>query len=145
MVYNNLAQAYEAEFSALTEKSPLANGVFELDTDLNDPLVTGYICYVADIPTGIAAIYNSSPSENEVAEFYIVPFYRKAKLGTQFAHTLWRLRVGHWTIKQIEGAQYATKFWLSAIADFPGRNLIEDDYEDEYWGRVTRQQFIIEG
>ncbi|MCF2860340.1 hypothetical protein L1286_22930 [Pseudoalteromonas sp. SMS1] len=141
-VYNNLAQAYEAEFSTLTEKSPLASGLFELDTDLSNPMVTGYICYVQGIPAGIAAVLRFSPDEHEVAEFYIVPLYRKAKLGTQFSHALWHLMPGRWIIKQIAGAHYATKFWLSAIADLPGKNLIEDHYEDKYWGRVTRQRFL---
>ncbi|KZN50187.1 hypothetical protein [Pseudoalteromonas luteoviolacea] len=141
-VYNNLAQAYEAEFSRLTAKKPLANGVFELDTNLDDAQVTGFICYKSGTPAGIAAVYSEALHDNEIAEFYIVPFFRKAELGTQFAHMLWQQRPGLWTIKQIAGAQYATRFWLSAIKYLPGENLIEDQYEDEYWGKVTRQRFV---
>ncbi|KZN65368.1 hypothetical protein [Pseudoalteromonas luteoviolacea] len=141
-VYNNLAQAYEAEFSGLTAKQPLSNGMFELDTNLDDAKVTGFICYKSGSPAGIAAVYSEALDDNEVAEFYIVPFFRKTKLGTQFAHLLFQQRPGLWTIKQIAGAQYATRFWLSAIADLPGESVREDQYEDEYWGTVTRQRFV---
>ncbi|OCQ18446.1 hypothetical protein A7985_23620 [Pseudoalteromonas luteoviolacea] len=144
-IYNNLAQAYEAEFSKLTQKQPLENGVFELDTNLDEAHVTGFICYVSGIPAGIAAVCSNASDDNEIAEFYIVPFYRKAKLGTQFAHALWHQRPGQWTIKQIAGANYATYFWLNAIDDLPCENLIEDQYEDDYWGIVTRQRFVCKG
>ncbi|KZN49941.1 GNAT family N-acetyltransferase [Pseudoalteromonas luteoviolacea] len=140
-IYLNLAQAYEAEFSKLTEKKPLADGMFELDTDIADSNVSAFICYESGIPAGFAAIYSEFAECYEVAEFYIVPVFRKAKLGTQFAHTLWQRLPGNWTIKQITGADYATEFWRSAITMLPGLDLIEDKYEDEYWGEVTRQRF----
>ena len=35
-VYNNLAQGYEAEFSAITGKKPDACGIFRLDTRIGD-------------------------------------------------------------------------------------------------------------
>ncbi|ESP91653.1 GNAT family N-acetyltransferase [Pseudoalteromonas luteoviolacea] len=140
-VYYNLAQAYEAEFSKLTEKVPRQDGMFELDTDIAQEQVSAFVCYVSGVPAGIAAIYMHSDKDMEIAEFYIVPVFRKAKLGTQFAHALWAMYPGSWTIKQIAGAGYATEFWRSAILKLPGLDLIEDEYVDPYWGKVTRQRF----
>lgn len=141
-VYFNLAQAYEAEFSKLTEKMPLPNGMFELDTDIADENVAAFICIESGTPAGIAAVYCGPDGNYEVAEFYIVPVFRKAKLGTHFAHALWRYFPGDWTIKQIAGADEATMFWRSAINKFVGSAFTEDLYEDDYWGKVIRQRFV---
>ncbi|WP_211363154.1 hypothetical protein [Thermochromatium tepidum] len=52
---------------------------------------------------------------------------------------------GCWEIKQISGAKYATEFWRKAVGEFVGNNFQEDVYQDEYWGRVVRQQFVSTG
>ena len=43
-VYKNLGQAYEAEFSSLTEKIPNEQGIFSLDSLPNHPYI-GYLAY----------------------------------------------------------------------------------------------------
>ncbi|RZM75501.1 hypothetical protein C3B51_18620 [Pseudoalteromonas rubra] len=139
-VYLNLAQAYEAEFSVLTDKSPGADGLFALDT-LLEGNVTSYLWYDSETPIGLAAIARHGESEFEVCEFYVVPRYRKAGLGAQFARTIWDKLPGFWTIKQIAGAEYATQFWRRAIATAGITQVTEDTYVDPYWGTVTRQQF----
>ncbi|MEC4091019.1 hypothetical protein [Pseudoalteromonas rubra] len=139
-VYLNLAQAYEAEFSAITNKNPGADGLFALDTVLEGN-VTGYLWYDNETPVGLAAIAQHQKDEFEVCEFYIVPRYRKAGQGAQFAHTLWANQPGLWTIKQIAGAEYATQFWHRAIASAGIEGVQEDTYQDPYWGKVARQRF----
>ncbi|MCG7537709.1 GNAT family N-acetyltransferase [Pseudoalteromonas sp. OOF1S-7] len=138
-VYLNLAQAYEAEFSVLTDKSPGADGLFALDT-LLEGRVTGYLWYENETPVGLAAIAQHQEDEFEVCEFYIVPRYRKAGFGARFAQAIWAQLPGLWTIKQIAGAQYATQFWRRTIASAGIKNMKEDIYQDPFWGTVTRQQ-----
>ncbi|AZZ97326.1 GNAT family N-acetyltransferase [Pseudoalteromonas sp. R3] len=139
-IYNNLAQAYEAEFSPLTDKSPGPDGLFALDT-LLEGSVTGYLCYVNKTPAGLAAIAQHHDKEFEVCEFYIVPRFRKAGLGTRFARAIWVNSPGLWTVKQIAGADYATQFWRRAIAEAGVKDMEEDTYDDPHWGTVTRQRF----
>ncbi|MCO7190861.1 MULTISPECIES: hypothetical protein [unclassified Pseudoalteromonas] len=139
-IYYNLAQAYEAEFSPLTDKSPGPDGVFALDT-LLEGNVRGYLCYVNKTPVGLAAIAQHQEREFEVCEFYIVPRFRKAGLGARFARAIWANSPGLWTIKQIAGADYATQFWRRAIAQAGIEEMEEDTYHDPYWGTVMRQRF----
>ncbi len=142
IVYNNLAQSYEGEFSKLTEKRPDSEGMFALDTVIGGE-VTGYLLYVDDSPAGLAAVRSKEPEHHEVAEFYVVPYFRKQEYGLRFAHEIWSRHAGLWEIKQIEGAEYATRFWNSVIARIDHMEYREDRYEDPYWGRVTRQRFVI--
>lgn len=140
-VYLNLCQAYEGEFSAITQKLPDENGRFALDTPIGRNIL-GYLLYENDAPIGLAAI-KTQPDENkaEVCEFYIIPSCRKKALGKRFAIELFEKHPGTWEIKQITGAEYATEFWRKTLRDYTRNNYQEDVYHDEYWGRVVRQQF----
>lgn len=142
VVYLNLAQSYEGEFSGITKKRPNARGLFELDTQLKED-TKGYLLYVDGIPAGLAAVAMRSPKKYEVCEFYVVPFFRNQYFGMRFAHGLWQMLPGSWEVKQISGAEYAIVFWRKAISKFAHRDFSEDRYEDPYWGWVTRQRFSI--
>ncbi|MES0869116.1 GNAT family N-acetyltransferase [Pseudovibrio sp. SCP19] len=139
-IYDNLCQAYEAEFSPLTHKQPDANGLFAKDT-LLEGNITGYLVYSNDLPAGLAAIKQDEQEGFEVCEFYVVPYYRRHKLGLQFASALFDQMPGNWQIKQIEGADHATAFWRAVVSDYTLGHYQEDSYNDPYWGNVTRQTF----
>ncbi|MEB3362120.1 MAG: hypothetical protein VKI42_08375 [Synechococcaceae cyanobacterium] len=141
-IYLRLIQAYEAEFSRITKKTPNQQGLFELDTILGDT-VTGFLAYINQAPAGLAAISEATPSNFEMCEFYVLPCFRNQAMGTRFAHSIWSMFPGRWQIKQIEGANYASDFWRKAIARFQHGSFTEDRYHDPYWGFVTRQSFTI--
>ena len=141
-VYLNLCQSYEGEFSAITDKKPNENGLFELDTQIGGN-VLGYLLYEEKSPIGLAAVKTKSGGEQfEVCEFYVVPSFRKQALGKQFAIEIFKMHQGCWEIKQISGAEYATAFWRKTVGEFTGNNFQEDVYQDEYWEQVVRQQFV---
>jgi predicted acetyltransferase len=139
-VYRHLAQAYEAEFSALTGKMPGEDGVFALDTEIDEKHL-GWLLYEQGRPVGLAAI-GSQGAGWEVCEFYVLPVCRGRSLGSDFIHEIWRRFPGEWQIKQIAGAELASRFWRRCIAAYP-LDFKEDIYEDVYWGRVTRQRFTL--
>ncbi|SDX89737.1 hypothetical protein SAMN05421644_11834 [Allochromatium warmingii] len=142
-VYLNLCQSYEGEFSAITGKQPNEKGVFELDTQLGGD-VLGYVLYDERTPLGLAAVKMKDRGQAwEVCEFYIVPSARKQGLGKQFALELFKRYPGCWEIKQISGAEYATAFWRKTLAELTGTAFEEDVYQDEYWGAVVRQRFVV--
>ncbi|MCK9374497.1 MAG: hypothetical protein M0P91_15070 [Sulfuricurvum sp.] len=141
-VYHNLVQYYEAEFSALTGKKPNASGLFELDTHLGDSTL-GFLLIIDNAPSGIAAIHCKEAQAYEVCEFYVLPYFRKNGIGMQFAHTIWKNYPGDWEIKQIQGAEYATKFWRKTIERFNKTIYTEESCDDLHWGIVTRQQFTL--
>ena len=138
----NLAQCYEAEFSSLTRKQPNSSGIFELDTYPGES-VQCYILTIKNIPAAIAAISLNDEHSHEMREFYVVPYFRKNGVGKNFAHKLWQIHPGHWEIKQIEHAQYATIFWRKTISQYKDTTYLEDQHLDSYWGLVTRQKFLI--
>jgi predicted acetyltransferase len=140
-VYLNLAQGYEAEFSAITGKKPGAQGVFELDTKIGDD-IRGFVLSVAGVPAGLIAVRSKDDGSYEVAEFYVVPSFRKQAWGRKFAHAVWRDLPGKWEIKQIAGAEYAAEFWRKTIGTFPQTEFREDRFDDPYSGKVTRQRFV---
>lgn len=139
-VYLNLCQSYEGEFSSLTEKIPGADGLFTLDTVIGGD-VAGYLLYEDSAPIGLAAIKMKAGGRYEVCEFYVVPCCRLRSLGKRFAMALFDLFPGRWEVKQIDGAEYATRFWQKVIGEYTDGNFHEDVYQDAYWGRVVRQQF----
>ena len=139
-IYDNLCQAYEAEFSALTHKQPDKNGVFVKDTQLEGKVV-GFLVYIQEHPAGLAAIQREQNNQFEVCEFYIVPFYRRQCVGLRFAHALFEQMPGHWQIKQIAGANSAVAFWRTVVRNYTKGKFQETSYGDKYWGRVTRQTF----
>lgn len=140
-LYLNLAQSYEGEFSAITGKQPGPDGLFALDTPLTGD-IQGYLMLLDSIPLGITAIAHGPDQHYEICEFYVVPSVRKRDLGRRFAHALWQQLPGHWQIKQLPQAQYASAFWRKTIASF-AVSFHEDQYLDPYWGTVQRQRFSV--
>ncbi|WP_413112091.1 GNAT family N-acetyltransferase [Thaumasiovibrio sp. DFM-14] len=139
-IYLNLAQAYEGEFSKIMNKKPNQNGIFPLDTQLGGN-VCGYLLYVDGTPAGHTAIAINKPAQYEVCDFYIVPFFRQARLGQRFIVEMFNKFRGHWQIKQVEGASHAVRFWREVIGSYTSGHYTEDVYLDPHWGLVTRQQF----
>jgi len=144
-VYMNLAQAYEAEFSKIMQKKPDADGLFPLDTQIEGN-VSGYLLYVDGVPAGHTAIANEALGCYEVCDFYVVPYFRKNKVGKRFISQVFNNLGGSWEIKQVAGAEHAVKFWRDVLSDYTSDNdiaggYVEDSYDDEQWGVVTRQRF----
>ena len=154
-IYQNLLQWYEAEFSFITKKKPNKKGEFSPDTPIDDRHL-GFVLELEGLPAGIANIGLKSGLKSElknelncamqyeVCEFYVVPVYRLQGMGKNFMHLIWDWYPGLWEIKQIQGAEYATKFWRKTIASYHRTEFEEISVEDEYWGQVTQQSFCIE-
>lgn len=142
-VWDRMIQAYEYEFSRLTGKAPLGDGTMPLDTELGGD-VHGWIWWEDGVPAGFAAAVDHG-DHREVAEFYMVPRWRRQGLGVRLAAALFDTAPGPWTVKQLANADDARTFWRSALAALPCRNLSEDAFDDPYWGRTTRQRFSWDG
>lgn len=139
-IYDRLVQYYECEFSGITGKKPDNNALFSLDTEIGGS-VKGFIGYVEEIPAGLAAVKENERLRFEICEFFVIPYFRKNKIGSEMAAVIWDRFPGFWEVKQIEGADYAVTFWRKAISSYTGGNYEEGIIVDPYWGRVTRQCF----
>ncbi|MDD9194656.1 hypothetical protein PVK62_02255 [Aliivibrio sp. S3MY1] len=139
-VYANLYQGYAAEFSKIIEDKPDENGLFDIYPKVEGN-VSGYLLYVDDRPAALTAIMEKSAKEYEICDFYVLPCFRKNKIGKHFIIEIFELLGGAWEIKQVEGADHAVKFWQNVVSDYTVNSYIEDKYLDEKWGLVTRQRF----
>lgn len=139
-VYANLYQGYAAEFSKIIGDKPDENGVFEIYPKLGNT-VTGYLLYLDGVPAAFTAIEEKSSAEFEICDFYVVPYFRKNKVGKHFISTLFDRLKGSWEIKQVAGADHAVKFWREVVSDYTSGHYVEDAYQDQKWGLVTRQCF----
>ncbi len=135
----NLLQAYEAEFSTITNKDPDGNGLYPLDTPL-DGEHEAYLVYIGNQLCGFA-IKGTELSCHDISEFYIIPTKRGHKLGSSFAHKVFDMYRGKWQVRQIERADKARDFWRKVIGDYTNGQYEESQIEDSYWGLVTRQVF----
>ncbi|MEZ8019600.1 GNAT family N-acetyltransferase [Vibrio splendidus] len=139
-VYANLYQGYAAEFSKIIGDKPDEYGLFDIYPTLGDT-VTGYLLYIDGVPAALTAIETKAPNEFEICDFYVVPYFRKNKVGKKFICELFEHLKGSWEIKQVLGAEHAVKFWREVVSDYTSGNYVEDQYQDEKWGLVTRQCF----
>ena len=139
-VFMNLAIAYEAEFSKITNKKPNSDGTFNLDVELGGD-VKGFILFVESLPAGFAIISYQNDNNYEVCEFFIIPYYRRQNIGKKFINSIFDMYPGAWQVKQIEGADYAVSFWRSVISDYTKNSYSEVQCSDDYWGKVTKQIF----
>lgn len=135
----NLVQAYEAEFSYITKKTPGPDGVYPLDTliDVDHP---SFLLYIDRIPVGFC-IKGTCDGIHDISEFYVVPSHRFSNIGEKFALKIFQEYSGKWQVRQIEGADKATRFWRKAIGNFTSGKFIEETTQDSYWGKITRQSF----
>ncbi|MCL1137223.1 GNAT family N-acetyltransferase [Shewanella pneumatophori] len=139
-VYENLYQGYAAEFSKIIADKPDANGLFTIFPKIEGD-VRGFLLYIDEVPAALAAIKDKSDHQFEICDFYVVPYFRKNKVGKSFITCLFKLLLGSWEIKQVAGADHAIAFWRDVVNDYTAGAYIEDKYHDEVWGLVTRQCF----
>jgi predicted acetyltransferase len=139
-VLGHLTQAYEAEFSKITQKLPNQDGVFEPDT-LIDENHEGYLLFNDDqIPIGFC-IKGTVGTCHDISEFYIIPALRKNGWGKRFAFAIFNKYRGPWQVRQIMGADRARKFWQSSIQDYTSGQFEEVLSSDPDWGQVFLQTF----
>jgi len=143
-IYKNLCQPYEAEFSPLTDKSPDKDGLFLIESIPNGSSCVGYLLKEGETPLGFA-IATIGKEYNDVSEFYIVPKFRKKKLGYKLAKHLFDTHPGTWHIRQIEGADHAVAFWRRVLDRYVDGCYTQSCVHDKRWGMVTRQVFATKG
>ncbi|MGE5196261.1 MAG: GNAT family N-acetyltransferase [Anaerolineae bacterium] len=138
-IFEVFEQDYEAEFSAVTKKEPNVEGRFAIEADWRDPN-KGFFLFVNEKPAGFV-IRGINDGRSDIAEFYILPCYRKKGLGKILAFAIFDLFPGPWQVRQIPTAKEAITFWRTIIHEYTHGNYTEDLTNDSHWGSVVRQLF----
>ncbi len=139
-IFEVFTQDYEAEFSAVTRKEPNAEGRFALEADWKAPN-QGFYAFTKGKPLGFVIRGQTDEGRSDIAEFYILPCYRKQGVGKQLAFAIFDLFPGPWQVRQIPTATEAIAFWRTTIHEYTKGNYTEDQVSDAHWGEVIRQCF----
>jgi predicted acetyltransferase len=142
-IFNVFIQDYEAEFSAITKKEPNAEGRFALEADWRKPN-HGFYWFGKEKPIGFV-ITTEVDGRSDIAEFYILPCYRRTGLGKRLAFAVFDRFPGPWQVRQIPTAEEAIAFWRATISEYTEGNYTEDRVKDSHWGEVIRQTFESRG
>jgi len=139
-IFDVLVQDYEAEFSAITGKEPDPSGRFALEANWKEKGYHGFYQFAEERPTGFV-VKGLVKGRHDIAEFYILPCYRKRGFGKSLAFAIFDAFPGPWQVRQIQSALEANAFWRRIIQEYTHGRYIEDQVADPHWGRVTRQCF----
>jgi predicted acetyltransferase len=138
-IFDELVQVYEHEFSSITGKQRNQNGKYDLDVDWHAPNI-GYYWQEDSNIVGFCII-DSVDDIFDVGEFYVVPAYRKNKIGQNMAFAVFNQHPGSWQVRQIANAESAKQFWRRVINDYTSVDYSESQIEDPTWVKVTCKRF----
>lgn len=69
----------------------------------------------------------------DVADFYILPKYRKGNIGFFFVSTLFDRYPNQWEVRQLETLKYATAYWRKVIYKYTKNKFEEFNYYNPVW------------
>ena len=90
----------------------------ECDNILGMAMVNGYL----KVPHNCKA--------QSIAEFLVLPKYRKQHIGKKVAHAVFNMYDGEWEVQPMENNQGAYMFWEKTIVDYSNNNYIKHKLED---------------
>lgn len=127
----NLLELYTYDFCEFVDLEIGPDGRFgyrDLDIYWTEPARHPLLVYVDSRLAGFALI-DGLPRESpdvlvwDVAEFFILRGYRRAGIGTQVAHQVWKRFPGRWQVRVIVSNEPAYRFWHHAIKSFAGQEI----------------------
>jgi predicted acetyltransferase len=137
LMLSRLLDLYLAEIGPLFELTPNADGRFEypyLDLYWQQPDDRfAYLIRVDEEVAGFVLVTRGSPATGDpddldVAEFFVLPSYRRGAVGQRAAHVLWDRQPGHWIVRVAEGNDGAEAFWRATIAAYATGGVREGRY-----------------
>lgn len=128
----NLLELYMYDFCEFVDLKIGPDGRFgysDLDIYWTEPARHPLLVYVDNRLAGFALIDGlprGSPDVTvwDVAEFFILRRYRRAGIGTQVAHQVWRRFPGPWQVRVMVSNEPAYRFWHRAIESFAGQEIV---------------------
>lgn len=79
---------------------------------------------------GFAMVREHEDGRHSIAEFMVIPKYRRQGVGSQAAKACFALHKGLWEVKPAYGSESAKRFWQNTIAQTRCRmDWIDDQFE----------------
>jgi predicted acetyltransferase len=133
-----LLDRYLAELAPLFDLLPGPDGGFEypyLDLYWRQPdLRFAYLIREGEELAGFALAMRGSPATSDpealdVAEFFVLPSFRRGGVGRRAASLLWDQQPGHWVVRVADGNDGAESFWRGVVAAYAGDRVRESVYQ----------------
>ncbi len=137
-----MLQAYIAELSVYAGVEPV-DGVYgykPFDLYWREPGRFPFWARMNGWEAGFALVWRDRPHDLfRMAEFYVMPEFRRAGLATEFARAVIERFPGRWKVRQIAQNAPAVAFWRKALASY---NFTEEGFDDRGLAR-WEQSFVI--
>lgn len=146
-LFKQLQQDYEHEFSPITGYIKNTEGLYDQDMLMSHWSKNGHKIYLAfsdkNEPLGFAVVNLSSMitedvDTRDIAEFYVIPAYRRSHIGKQIAFTIFSMYPGKWEVRQLPGLVVATSFWNKIIAEFSKGMFTQIEMADDHWTGIAQ-------
>ena len=139
--FANLQQLYEFEFAPITKEKTNIDGLYDQEKIKKNWSQLGYdayLIYLENMPIGFAVInlssmINEDRTTRDVAEFFVMPAYRKSGVGKWAAINLFNTYKTKWEVRQLPGLEYAKAFWDSVIREYTFNNFESLTVDDSSW------------
>ena len=139
LIFDELVQEYEDEFSSVSGKKKNQEGKYSVDVDWRSPNI-GYYWKEDSAIVGFSLI-ETIDGFFEIVDFYVIPAYRGKMIGKNMAFAVFDQHPGPWRIRQISGSQLAAKFWRRVIGEYTNENFTETQIDNPPWGTSVCQIF----
>ncbi len=137
----NLQQLYEFEFSSVTGYGLNERGLYDQSYLMSHWSKVGvdiYVLYYDRLPIGFVVVNLSSmidddQNKRDIAEFFVMPSFRKQGIGEWMAHSIFRKYKFSWEVRQFPNLEAARRFWLCVIDKFTSGHYSELSMDNEKW------------
>ena len=147
-VFKNVQQCYECEFSPITQSKMDIHGNYNQQEIRSHWACRwdAYIFYIDNASAGLCVInYGSmihdvmknNSAVHDVAEFFIMPNFRKRGFGEDFATAIFMMYKGRWEVRQLpELVHTARIFWRKTISKLADNKFVEIANHPNWLGLV---------
>lgn len=140
-IIERLMQLYLYDFNIYYNDDVNSLGLFtyaKLDSYWGEEGKYPFLIYVDDKIAGFALVSSHTYlQENKggksIAEFFVMPKYRRRGVGTYVAHKLFDMFPGKWEVSEINDNIPAIQFWRFAINKYTKGKYKETILDNEVW------------
>lgn len=141
----NLMQFYLYEITAFDGARPNRHGLFEyryLDhywtKDGIDAGRVPFLIHAGDDVAGFAlknrwSVVSRSPDASTVAEFFVLPPWRRQGVGQAAAIALFDRCPGRWEVRELRANRSAQRFWRAVINAYTAGDFQDLDVANDEW------------
>ncbi|MHB9025174.1 MAG: GNAT family N-acetyltransferase [Armatimonadota bacterium] len=127
-ILRNLMELYLCELSSYEERDVNEDGSFGykyLDNYWTETNRHAFLIRVAGKLAGFVLVRQIDAHTHELAEFFVLPRYRRQQVGRTVACRIFGMFPGRWRVMQLVANEPAQQFWRAVIGEYTGGQFSE--------------------